>query len=142
MVGELFINNKDAQKEYGISFGADSFTVLLTPAPLKPYIEDKSALSHGKQVLNDERNAPKLDERDMQLTFNLKANNLTQFLQRYAKFTEVLSLGKVDIRTKYQPDVTYHCKYISCVQFSQYNGRLAKFILKLNEPNPNNRVTQ
>lgn len=140
MVGELYINNKDAQQEYGIIFGAESFTTLLTPPPVKAYIENKSALTHGKQVLSGEDNPPKLDERDIQLTFFLKAKNLTQFLARYTSFSELLKAGKVDIRTKYQPNVTYHCNYISCTQFSQFNGRLAKFVLKLNEPNPNNRA--
>lgn len=56
MVGELFINNEDARKTYGIIFGEDSLTALMTPPPVKPYIENKSALVHGKQVLNDEDN--------------------------------------------------------------------------------------
>ncbi|MCI8997673.1 MAG: hypothetical protein HFJ95_01600 [Muribaculaceae bacterium] len=139
MVGELFINNEDARKTYGIIFGEDSLTALMTPPPVKPYIENKSALVHGKQVLNDEDNPPKLDERDVQLTFYLHAKNREQFLERYQKFTTMLQKGKVDIRTKYQPGTTYHCLYISCAQFSQFNGRLAKFVLKLNEPNPKDR---
>ena len=141
MVGELFINGYDAQEEWGVIFGAESFTTLLTPPPVKAYIENKSALSHGKQVLSGEDNPPKLDERDIQLTFYLRAKNLTQFLTRYANFVKVLQEGQVDIRTKYQPKVTYHCNYISCAQFTQFNGRLAKFVLKLNEPNPNSRET-
>lgn len=141
MVGEVFINGKDAQTNYGVSFGSDSFTTLLTPAPVKAYIENKSALSHGKQVLNDEDMPPKLDERDIQLTFFLRAKNMEQFLARYAAFTAVMQAGRVNIRTKYQPTVTYRCNYISCAQFTQFNGRLAKFVLKLNEPNPNNRST-
>lgn len=141
MVGELFINNMDAQEEFGIIFGAESFTALLTPPPVKAYIENKSALIHGKRVLGGENNPPKLDERDIQLTFFLKAKNTTRFLAQYAGFCQLLGGGKVDIRTKYQPNVTYHCNYISCTQFSQFNGRLAKFVLKLNEPNPNNRAS-
>lgn len=142
MVGEVFINGEDAQEVYGVIFGSESFTTLLTPPPVKAYIENKSALSHGKQVLNDEVTPPKLDERDIQLTFFLRANSMEQFLTRYAAFTAVLQAGRIDIRTKYQPKVTYRCNYISCAQFSQFNGRLAKFVLKLNEPNPNNRATR
>lgn len=142
MVEELYINGADAHKTYGIIFGEDSLTALMTPPPVKAYIENKSALSHGKQVLNNEDTPPKLDERDVQLTFYLRAKNLEQFLTRYQKFCEVLQCGKIDIRTKYQPEVTYHCIYISCSQYSQFNGRLAKFVLKVNEPNPNNRVTR
>lgn len=142
MVGELFINNEDAHETYGIIFGEDSLTALMTPPPVKAYIENKSALTHGKQVLNDEDSPPKLDERDVQLTFYLRAKNREQFLKRYEDFCKVLQGGRVDIRTKYQPKVTYHCNFISCSQYSEFNGRLAKFVLKLNEPNPNNRATR
>ena len=139
MVEECWINNNDAYKTWGIFLSSESFTTLITSPPLKGYIENKSALMDGKQVLNDENNAPKVDERDMQIVFGIKAKNLDNFLQLYADFTEVLKKGKLDIRTKYQPGVTYHCNYISCSQLTQFNGRLGKFILKVNEPNPNNR---
>lgn len=142
MVGELWINNVDAHKRYGISFGEESLTALMTPAPVKAYIENKSALEHGKQVLNTTAKPPKLDDRDVQLTFYLRAKNREQFLQRYEDFCAVLQGGKVNIRTKYQPTVTYRCNYLSCAQYSEFNGRLAKFVLKLNEPNPNNRAIQ
>lgn len=138
MVGEVFINGVDAQKLYGVIFGEESFTTLLTPPPLKAYIESKSALNHGKQVIIN-NTSPKIDERDIQLTFYLRASSKGEFLKRYADFMAVLQSGRIDIRTKYQPEVCYHCNYISCTQFAQYNGRLAKFVLKLNEPNPNNR---
>ena len=82
-----------------------------------------------------------MNERDVQLTFYLKARNLQEFLNRYSKFTQMLQNGRVDIRTKYQPTVTYRCNYVSCAQFTQFNGRLAKFVLKLNEPDPNDRAT-
>ena len=121
-------------------FGETSLTALLTPAPVKGYIENKSALIHGKQVLSGEENPPKIDERDLQLVFAIKAKNLTEFLTKYSNFVKELEKGKLNIRTKYQPGVVYHLLYVSCQQFKQFNGRLGKFILKLNEPNPKNRV--
>lgn len=141
MVNEFFINGQCAQKTYGISLAAGSFTALLTPVPVKEYITNKSALSHGKQVLCKDDYRPKLDERDIQLTLHIHARDMNQFLERYNRFVEVLQKGKIDISTKYQPGVVYHCLYISCSQFLQYNGRLGKFVLKLNEPNPNKRKT-
>lgn len=54
MRGECYINNKDAHDEWGLIFGETSLTALLTPAPVKGYIENKSALIHGKQVLSGE----------------------------------------------------------------------------------------
>ena len=44
MRGECYINNKDAHDEWGLIFGETSLTALLTPAPVKGYIENKSAL--------------------------------------------------------------------------------------------------
>lgn len=139
MVGEVWINGEDIAEEYGIHFLQGSLTALLTPPPVKAYISNKSALSHGKQVLNDEDTPPKLDERDIQLTFGLVAKNMTQFFDRYNRFCSLLQGGKLNIKTKYQPTVIYRCNYLSCAQFSQFNGKIAKFVLKVNEPNPNNR---
>ena len=139
MKGEWFINNKDAYETWGIILGDTSFTALLTPSPVKEYIKNESALLDGVQVVCDEYVYPKVNERDLQLVFYLKAENLTEFLLRYSSFTEELQKGVIDIRTKYQPEITYHLLYISCSQFSQFNGRVGKFVLKLNEPNPKNR---
>lgn len=140
MRGECYINNKDAHDEWGLILGETSFTALLTPAPVKGYVQNKSALMHGKQVLSGEENPPKIDERDLQLVFAIKAKNRTEFLARYASFVPELEKGTIDLRTKYQPGVVYHLLYMSCQQFTQFNGRLAKFVLKLNEPNPKNRT--
>lgn len=140
MRGECYINNKDAHDEWGLIFGETSLTALLTPAPVKGYIQNKSALIHGKQVLSGEENPPKIDERDLQLVFAIKAKNLTEFMSRYISFVSELEKGIIDLRTKYQPGVVYHLLYMSCQQFTQFNGRLAKFVLKLNEPNPKNRT--
>lgn len=140
MKGECYINGKDAHEEWGLIFGESSLTALMTPAPVKAYIQNKSALIHGKQVLSGAANPPKIDERDVQLVFGIKAKNMTDFLTKYSSFVEELEKGCLDISTKYQPGVVYHLLYVSCQQFSQYNGRLGKFILKLNEPNPKHRV--
>ena len=60
-------------------------------------------------------------------------------LQRYGDFCEVLRGGVLEIQTKYQPGVYYRFIYLSCTQFSQFIGQLAKFSLKLSEPDPTNR---
>ena len=140
MKGECFINGKDAHDEWGLIFCGSSLTALMTPAPVKGYIQNKSALIHGKQVLTDGGNVPKVDERDVQLEFGIKARNLTEFLTKYSSFVSELEKGVLDISTKYQPGVVYHLLYVSCQQFKQFNGRLGKFVLKLNEPNPKHRV--
>lgn len=137
MIGELFINGKDAQTEWGVTLETSGLSALLTPAPTKEFVENKSRLSHGKQVLTAN---PRVDERDVQLTLFITAKDLAAFLTKYGSFVAELQKGSINIRTKYEPTTLYRMIYKSCVQFSQFNGRLGKFVLKLNEPNPNNRA--
>lgn len=138
-IGELYINNKDAYDEWGVSMDSSALSALMSPPPMKSYVENKSALTDGKQVLVCATFPPKVDERNITLTINLTANNETQFFARYASFCAELEKSTLDIRTKYQPSVIYHTKYVSCSQFTQFMRGMAKFSLKLNEPNPKNR---
>lgn len=133
---ELYINDKDARQTWGVTMDDTSLSVLMTPAPTKGFIENKSRLEHGKRVIRDN---PKVDERDLTLQLNLTANSDTQFFERYESFCAELETGYLEIRTKYQPNVVYRTSYISCQQFSQFMRGIGKFVLKLNEPNPKNR---
>ena len=135
------------ESRWGVFIAETSITALMTPAPLKAYITNKSALSHGKQVLTDNGNKPKVDERDVQLTFGLKARSLAQFLTRYRSFCEELKKGAIELTvvisegSSYIKE-TYHLIYNSCSQYTEFNGRLARFVLKLTEPNPEHRDTE
>lgn len=134
--GELFINGKDAFEEWGISLSSNGLSALMCPAPNKELIENKSRLEHGKRVVS--QNA-RIDEREISIPFHLTAKDKADFLERYASFCSVLANGVLDIRTEYQPYTTYHTNYISCSQFSEFRLGLAKFMLRVNEPNPNYR---
>lgn len=136
MKGELYINGKDAWTTWGISMDDTSLSSLMTPAPNKALIESKSRLEDGKRVTTDNL---KKDERDLTLQINLTARNEDEFFSRYISFCEELGKGWLEIRTKYQPTIVYRTVYLSCSQFSQFMRGIAKFSLKLNEPNPNNR---
>lgn len=138
MTGELKINNKDAYTQWGAWLDSTGLSTLMTPAPLKEYITNKSPLTAGKKV---KPTTPMVDERDLTLTVFIKAASLPEFLQQYRAFVTELQQGDIVLQTKYEAGVTYRLKYISCQQFSNYNGRLGKFILKLNEPDPTNRTT-
>lgn len=137
MIGELFINGKDAQAEWGVTLESSGLSALMTPAPIKEFVENKSRLSHGKQVLTS---YPRVDERDVQLTLFISSKDVDSFFMKYGAFVAELQKGPISIRTKYEATTLYRMIYMSCVQFSQFNGRLGKFVLKLNEPNPNNRA--
>lgn len=138
MIGELFINGKDAYTEWGVSMDTASLSALMTPAGNKDLPENKSRLEHGKRVIID-TSVMKVDERQLTLTINLTAKNEVEFFTRYSSFCKELATGKLNIRTKYQPDVMYRTIYKSCSQFSQFMRGIAHFSLKLEEPNPTDR---
>lgn len=135
--GQLKINGKDAYITWGISMDDTSLSALMTPPAVKPYISNDDRTKHGKEYLT----APVyVDSRDLTLQLNLTAKDEEHFFARYIAFCEVLAKGVLDIETSFQPGVVYHCVYQSCSQFSQFMRGIGKFVLKVTEMNPNNRV--
>lgn len=139
MTGELFINGKDAYITWGIGMEDSALSALMTPAPMKALIENSSRLEHGKRVVTAN---PKVDERNITLEIHLAAKNKEEFFSRYLSFCEELATGVLNISTKYQQGVVYKTVYLSCSQFSQFANGIAKFSLKLCEPNPKDRSSQ
>lgn len=135
MVGTLTINGFDAYTKWGVVFGDGSLNALMTPAPVKAAIENKSRIIDGKQVIP----SGKLDARDVSLTLYIRAENQTQFNQRLAAFITAIRQGIITLKTKFEPEVVYRLMYLSCTQFTQCRGRLGKFVVRFNEPNPVNR---
>lgn len=131
------INDKDAKQTWGIVFDSSSVSALMTPPPMKAYIEDASRLEDGKRVIVD--NA-KVESRNVTLTFSLMARNETEFFSRYNSFCEEIQKGLMNIELSILSNVVFKCVYKSCSQFTQYNNRLAKFSLKVEEPNPKDRI--
>ena len=71
-------------------------------------------------------------------------NIIDQFISRYHAFCKILSKEKIDLTIELTENdfafkETYYLLYTSCSQYSEYNGRLARFVLKLVEPDPTNR---
>lgn len=134
---ELWINGEDAFDLWGVSLSETSLSELMVPSSNKAYIENESRLQHGKQIIVADS---KMDARSITLQVNLIADNESQFFDRYDRFCKVLANGTLNIRTCYRPDVVYKTVYVSCSQFSQFMRGIAKFSLKLIEPNPNDRT--
>lgn len=146
---KAYINGatEDTEARWGIILTESSVTNLMTIPPLKSYITNESALSNGKQVLTDGGNLPKIDARDVQVVFGLHAKSLAQFIVRYRSFCEEMKKGSFTLTLHvWEGDTfykeTFRLLYLSCSQYSEYNGRLGKFTLKLNEPNPANRTIE
>lgn len=134
--GELYINGKDAFTTWGVSLNKSGLSALIAPVPLKSAIENASAIENGKRVVRDKR--PK-DERTLSLGLNLSADTEAEFWSKYSSFCEELSGGRVDIETSFLSGTVYHCDYISCQSFSEYQRGIASFVLRLSEPNPAKR---
>jgi len=138
MTGELKINGKDAYDTWGVSLEDGAISTLMTPPAMKDFVSNQSRLEHGKRVMTLN---PKYDSRELTLEMHLCAKTKDDFLTKYGKFCdEVLSTGVLHISTSHQSGVTYHCIYNSCTQFSAFLSGIAKFSLKLTEPNPANRT--
>lgn len=137
---ELTINNLDARAKWGIVANTKLMAALLAPPAVKDPIQSESRLEHGTRTIIPQGSV-KLAKRDIALEVGLTAPNLTEFYTRYKSFIEELTSGWLKIASpKFLPGVIFNCRYVSCTQFTNYNGRIAKFILKLEEPNPNNRT--
>ena len=122
--GEFYINGKDCYTTWGISMDTSSLSSLMTPSPLKEFIENKSRLEHGKRVLSSN---PKIDERNITLTFNLTAKTEEEFFSRYNSFCEELATGIINIKTTYPPHITNQTIYMSCTQFPTIMRGISRF---------------
>lgn len=138
--GELFINGKDAFSTWKVSMDTKGLSALMTPASAKSYVEDESPLEDGTRIVDDRQNGEVcINARDINLTMHIKGKSKDEFFNNYLSFCQELKKGYLEIKTKYQPDITYKCWYANCSQFTEYNGELAMFTLKLREPNPTDR---
>ena len=134
--GLLYINGNDAYTTWGISLSDTAMSALMTPPAPKDRITNESRLEHGRRVINDN---PKKAAREVTLDMHMTAASSADFLTRYAAFCSVLADGQLNITTAYQPNVTYKMLYVSCTQYSEFLFKVAKFSLRLLEPNPNDR---
>lgn len=137
MLGQLYINNKDAYATWGITLDDTSLSALMTPAGMKDFTENKARSIDGKKV---QVKNPRLDERSLVLSINITAIDRTSFLQKYSSFCAELALGQLNITTAFTGTNVYKMIYKSCRQFEQFNGRIGKFMLSLEEPDPTDRI--
>lgn len=148
MTGDVFILQSvdsiltwvDAFTAWGVNIEDGALSALMTPAPMKEFIESKSRLQHGRRIM---AKLPKYDSRTINIPFHIVASTKADFFSKYEAFcNDVLSKGELYLRTKYQPSVVYHLVYQSCTQFSQYQREMAKFTLRVIEPNPTERTSE
>ena len=141
-------NWEDAFVTYGISFTDASLSRLITPAPSKEVIENKSRLQHGKRIVRNPKYV-RTDERSVTLEMHIKAPNKILFWERYSYFCKnYLEAGFIDIYHRDFINIdtgmpyVFRMTYVSCDEFTEFMQQLARFNLTLNEPDPTNRGTE
>ena len=133
--GQLYINGDDAYTTYGVSLADGAKAVLMQPVALKERVTNSSRLEHGKRYINL---GLKKESREITLEMHMVSSSWSDYLTKYAAWNALLMGGTLNISTSWQSGVVYKCLYLSCSQFAEYGG-LAKFALRLVEPNPNDR---
>ena len=135
--GELIINGYDAYDRWGMSMDNTSLSQLMSPAPSKDMIVNRSRLEDGVRRV---RTGRKYDERTIKLGLHIVAESDGAFRTLFNKFkSEVLDAGRLDIRVSYVPNTVFRCDYLSCSSFGIYGRQLANFVLTLVESDPTNR---
>ncbi|MEL5895931.1 hypothetical protein AAE250_20845 [Bacteroides sp. GD17] len=138
-MAELIINNKDAFKEWSVRMGDNFLDVLGAPVPMKEFIENKSRLEHGKQVITDN---PKLDEREFTLVFTIVGSSQADFQTKKKAFYEELYKGAINIQVPANGSDIYHLIYLGkSISFAQsFDRTFCKISAKFCEPNPSLRT--
>lgn len=135
---KLYINGKDAYKEWGITLvNSSSLSALMTPPAKKERTSNNSKLENGQRYIS----TANLKQREISLALQFSAVSETEFLRRYKSFCKLLADSEmIEIYTSFDTETLYKFYYDSCTQFTQYYLGIAKFTLKLIEPDPTDRT--
>lgn len=112
-----------------------AYEELLTPTKLKSFIENKSRLEHGTQVLVKD---PKLEERTLTLSIMIHGKDEEEYLKNYQAFLQELYKGEIVMEIP-KLKQTFYLLFDSCSKYGNYGKKAGKFQLKLREPNPDRR---
>lgn len=143
----LLINGLNAYETYGAMMGDGFLDTLLAPVPLKPFVQNKSRLMDGKDVVVVRDNIRK-DSRTFTLIFNISGRSQEDYRAKKIAFYTALYNGALTISFA-QPmhgskptDDVFHLIYDgTSVSFAQNIAQTAcKITVKFEEPNPANRV--
>lgn len=134
-MSDLLINTQDAYTTWGVRMGEGFLDVLGASSPIKEFIENKSRLEHGKRVII---NDPKIDEREITLSFTIEGNSQSDYQAKKKAFFEELYKGVVDIQVPANSNEIYHLIYLGkSVAYAQsLDQTFGKISAKFNEPNP------
>jgi hypothetical protein len=112
-------------------------SALLAPCAVKERITNESRLEKGKRI--DTTAETQYQSRDLTLEMHIIASNLATLQQYKTNLINDLSNkeGVMFVVSAYGKILRYTLFYVSCTQFAQYGGTLAKLAIRFTEPQPN-----
>ena len=139
--GRLKINGRDAYATWGAYLLDGGVSALMAPPPMKPLITNTSRLQHGKRVTRTDsagNSLARMADRDLTLGVAIRGGSRDEVNARHAAFVRELQRGVVRMEVREAPGTVFRLDYQNCTEFSHY-GRLAKYALRFNEPDPGDR---
>lgn len=124
---------------FGITLVKGWREALLTPAPVKDYVTNDSRLEHGQSIIATPKYAKK-DKRDVSISFFLEGKTEEEYLQRYENFLDKIAYSGEFCLKVPQLKRIFKLVYSQCSQFGDYGLKRGKFVLKLTEYNPDDRI--
>ena len=137
MRGDLYINNKDAYAEWGVSLENGSVAELLTAPEVKEYITNDCPNEDGIRV--SFLNTLRYKSREVQLNICITSKGEEDYLAKYRNFVKTLKSGITEWVLASDTGVCYRLIYKKMDSFAQLQFKIAKFVLNMVEPNPTDR---
>lgn len=138
MERNAFINDKNIWETWGAELMDGTLEALLTPPPVKEYIEDDSRMEHGVRITSTPEIC-KMDAREISVPVLITGSSYEDYLAKYTSFVNELVRGKIALKIPALGKV-YTLYYLSCSKYGSYGRCRGKFTLKLKEPNPEDRI--
>ena len=134
-MADLLINGRDAYAVWGVRMGDNFLDVVGSSVPIKELIENKSRVEHGKRVII---NNPKVDERELTLTFTIEGSSQSDYQVKKTSFFEELYKGVITVQIPANSSDIYHLIYLGkSVTYAQSLDRtFGRISAKFCEPNP------
>lgn len=135
MKAQAYINNHDISI-WGAELAKGAYEALLKPASIKENVQNKSRNEDG--IREDTTNI-KLNERIVSIPFWIVGTSENDYLAKYEAFIDEVTSGLIVLKVPALKKV-YKLIYSDCSSYGHYNLTKGKIILKLKEPNPNDRI--
>lgn len=137
MIGNLYINDKDAWTEWRTGLTSGSYGNLLAAGQLKEYASNNSRSQDGTQLFLSN---PRIAERDVILMFGIVCDSTDDYLTKYAGLIDELQKGLMQIKVSKLKTV-YKLLFNSVTELNAGSDLTSGTIsIRFTEPNPKDRI--